>query len=176
MSGRYPEIVYTEEGLREGMQIEDANIPIDAKVALLDSTNASFGSNFLGDFPVEAVMKFLEKEHELWDAAGIKVTAVSVGDPMGWCHPVKIEEIFGTLRSNGQILHTSGRTCTTAGAWRSLPCMPPSGRWGPTIRCALRVPLAAWVGVPTAAMAKPLAWRRLRMSCTCWRAWGLTPA
>ena len=32
MSGRYPAIVYTEEGMREGMQIEDANIPIDAKV------------------------------------------------------------------------------------------------------------------------------------------------
>jgi hypothetical protein len=27
MSGRYPAIVYTEEGMREGMQIEDANIP-----------------------------------------------------------------------------------------------------------------------------------------------------
>jgi hydroxymethylglutaryl-CoA lyase len=37
MSGRYPEIVYTEEGMREGMQIEDANIPMDAKVALLDA-------------------------------------------------------------------------------------------------------------------------------------------
>lgn len=188
MSGRYPEIVYTEEGMREGMQIEDANIPIDAKVALLDalsetglkrivvgsfvsprytpqmarmdelmqkfhpkegvtytalalnqqgverarqysppltiergsgcptlrvhmcdvfarrntnrtqmqemavwpkaieqaraqgateagiSTNASFGSNFLGDFSVDAVMKFLQKEHELWDATGIKVS------------------------------------------------------------------------------------------------------
>src|SRR2546423_11464573 len=37
MSGRFPEIVYTEEGMREGMQIEDANIPIDAKVALLDA-------------------------------------------------------------------------------------------------------------------------------------------
>ena len=37
MSGRYPEIVYTEEGMREGMQIEDANIPIDAEVALLDA-------------------------------------------------------------------------------------------------------------------------------------------
>ena len=37
MPGRYPGIVYTEEGMREGMQIEDANIPIDAKVALLDA-------------------------------------------------------------------------------------------------------------------------------------------
>jgi len=33
MSGRYPAIVYTEESMREGMQIKDANIPIDAKVA-----------------------------------------------------------------------------------------------------------------------------------------------
>src|SRR5947209_16075456 len=37
MSGRYPEIVYTEEGMRKGMQVEDANIPIDAKVVLLDA-------------------------------------------------------------------------------------------------------------------------------------------
>lgn len=37
MSGRHPAIVYTEEGRREGRQIEDAHIPIDAKVALLDA-------------------------------------------------------------------------------------------------------------------------------------------
>ena len=34
MSGRYPAIIYTEEGMREGIQIEDANIPMVAKVAL----------------------------------------------------------------------------------------------------------------------------------------------
>lgn len=213
MSAQYPEIVYTEEGMREGMQIEDANIPVDAKVALLDAlsetglkrivvgsfvsprytpqmarmdelmqkfhpkpgvtytalalnekgverarqysppltiergsgmprlschmcdvfarrntnrsqmqemaawpriiaaakekgateagigTNATFGSNFLGDFSVDMSMKFLEKQHELWDAAGITVTSVSVGDPMGWCHPVKVEEIFGRVKA-----------------------------------------------------------------------------
>jgi len=240
MSGCYPEIVYTEEG----MQIEDANIPIDAKVALLDalsetglkrivvgsfinpqytpqmaridelmhkfhpktgatctalalneqgverakkysspltierssrltlrvhmcavfarrntnrsqmqemavwpkviarakeqgateadiSTNASFGSNFLGDFPVDAVMKFLEKEHEFWDAAGIMVTAVSVGDPMGGVIPSRSRKSLAVSRHNGRTSPTSGRTCTTAGVWRSLPCMPPSRRWGP---------------------------------------------
>ncbi len=37
MSGRYPEIVYTEEGMREGMQIESADIPVDLKVELLDA-------------------------------------------------------------------------------------------------------------------------------------------
>jgi hydroxymethylglutaryl-CoA lyase len=212
MSKRYPEIIYTEEGMREGMQIEDANIPIDAKVALLDAlsetglkrivvgsfvsprytpqmaridelmkkfhpkegvtytalalnqkgierakeysppltiergtgrptlrvhmcdvfarrntnrsqmqemavwpqviakakedgateagigTNATFGSNFLGDFTVDMTMKFLEMQHDLWDEADIPVTAVNVGDPMGWCHPVKVEEIFGRVK------------------------------------------------------------------------------
>ena len=212
MAGRYPKIVYTEEGMREGMQIEDAGIPIDSKVALLDAlsetglkrivvgsfvsprytpqmehideliqkfhpkegvtytavtlnqkgverakeysppltiemgselptlrvhmcdvfarrntnrtqmqemeawprviaeakeqgateagiwTNATFGSNFLGDFTVDMAMKFLEKQHELWDEAGIKVTMVGIGDPMGWCHPIKVEEIFSRIK------------------------------------------------------------------------------
>jgi hydroxymethylglutaryl-CoA lyase len=211
MATRYPTIIYTEEGMREGMQIEDANIPLEAKVALLDAlsetglkrivvgsfvspkytpqmarmddlmkmfrpktgvtylalalnekgverakqyappltmekdklprlfchmcdvfarrntnrsqmqemaawpriiaaakergakeagigTNASFGSNFVGDFTPGMVMKFLEKQHELWDAVGIKVTSVSIGDPMGWCHPVKVEEIFTRVK------------------------------------------------------------------------------
>jgi hydroxymethylglutaryl-CoA lyase len=212
MSERYPEIIYTEEGMREGMQIESADIPVDAKVALLDAlsetglkrivvgsfvsprytpqmaridelmekfhpkegvtytalalnpkgverareysppltiergsgrpalrvhmcdvfarrntnrsqmqemaqwpqviakakedgateaaigTNATFGSNFVGDFTVDMTMKFLEMQHELWDAAGIKVTQATVGDPMGWCHPLKVEEIFGRIK------------------------------------------------------------------------------
>jgi hydroxymethylglutaryl-CoA lyase len=211
MTGRYPKIVFTEEVMREGMQIEDANIPVDAKVELLNAlsgtglknivvgsfvsprytpqmknieevlrrftpkdgvnysamipndkglerakefsppltlsrgrgnprlsvhqcdvfvrrnynrsqmkemsswvatvaaarekgateagigTNATFGSNFLGDFPADVAMAFLTKQHELWDAAGIKVTSLSIGDPMGWCHPVKVEEILGRV-------------------------------------------------------------------------------
>jgi hypothetical protein len=36
MSG-YPKIVHTEEGMREGLQIESANIPVDAKIRLLDA-------------------------------------------------------------------------------------------------------------------------------------------
>jgi hydroxymethylglutaryl-CoA lyase len=212
MARGYPKIVFTDETMREGMQIEDANIPIDAKVELLNKisetglknivvgsfvspkytpqmknieevlkrftpkpgvtylamipnqkgterakqfsppltlqrgkglprtgvhqcdvfvrrnynrtqmqemaqwvktiaaakekgateagigTNATFGSNFLGDFPVEVTMTFLKKQHELWDAAGIKVTQVSVGDPMGWVHPLKVEQIFGQVK------------------------------------------------------------------------------
>ena len=212
MSGQHPTIVYTEEGMREGMQIEDAGISVDDKVALLDAlsetglkrivvgsfvsprytpqmarideivqkfspkegvtytalalndrgierakeysppltiergagrptltchmcdvfvrrntnrsqmqemerwpkiiakaqelgateagigTNATFGSNFLGDFTPDMSMKFLEKQHDLWDEARITVTAVSVGDPMGWCHPDKVEEILSRVK------------------------------------------------------------------------------
>ena len=212
MARRYPTINYTEEGMREGMQIEDENIPVSEKVELLDAlsetglkeivigsfvspkytpqmarideivtkftpkpgvgyyalalnpkgverakqyappltivrgsgrpslrvhqcdvfarrntnrtqmqemaawqgvidnavatgakeagigTNATFGSNYVGDFSVEMTMKFMEKQHELWDAVGITVTAVTIGDPMGWCHPVKVEEIFSQVK------------------------------------------------------------------------------
>ena len=33
----YPTLIYKEEGMREGMQIENSNIPVDDKVALLDA-------------------------------------------------------------------------------------------------------------------------------------------
>ena len=37
MPGKYPTVTWKEEGMQEGMQIEDANIFIDDKVALLDA-------------------------------------------------------------------------------------------------------------------------------------------
>jgi hydroxymethylglutaryl-CoA lyase len=236
MSERYPEIIYTEEGMREGMQIESADIPIDAKVALLDAlsetglkrivvgsfvsprytpqmaridelmekfhpkegvtytalalnpkgverakeysppltlergsgrpalrvhmcdvfarrntnrsqmqemaawpqtiakakedgateaaigTNATFGSNFVGDFTVDMTMKFLEMQHDLWDAAGIKVTQATVGDPMGWCHPLKVEEIFGRIKDKWpEIKHFGAQLHNSRGM--ALPSM-----------------------------------------------------
>ena len=33
----YPTVTYKEEGMREGMQIEDASIPVEDKVRLLDA-------------------------------------------------------------------------------------------------------------------------------------------
>ena len=207
-SDRYPDIVYIEEVMREGMQIEDAAIPVADKVALLDAlsdtgldqiavgsfvsarytpqmacieelarkftprpgvtylalalnargaeraqvyappltiergsprprlschmcdvfvrrnvnrsqadeiaawprtvakakaagareasigVNAAFGSNFLGDFPVESVLRMLEIQHALWDEAGSPVTELRLGDPMGWSHPAKVTELL----------------------------------------------------------------------------------
>jgi hydroxymethylglutaryl-CoA lyase len=202
---RWPKVVFTEEGMREGMQIEDANISVDDKARLLDSlsdtgikrivvgsfvspkwtpqmariddlvqkfhprpgviyfalalnqrgidrakqysppltiesdpyprlhchmcdvfvrrntnrsqmdeieqwpkivakaqergvkeagigANASWGSNFLGEFPVDVLMTMLERQHTMWDEAGIQVKSCSLGDPMSWCMPHKVEE------------------------------------------------------------------------------------
>ena len=223
MPGKYPTVTYSEEGMREGMQIEDANISIDDKIRLLDAlgetglknivvgsfvsprytpqmarmdelmskfkpvpgvtytalalnergverakeysppltiggrgtrpglschmcdifvrrntnrsqmqemenwpriiaraqetgvteaaigANASFGSNFLGDFSVDMYLAMLEKQHELWEDAGIKVTQASMGDPMGWCHPEKAEEIVYQVKERWpEIIHWSG--------------------------------------------------------------------
>ena len=74
--------------------------------------NASWGSNFLGEFEVDTLMTLLEYQHGLWDEAGIAVRSCSMGDPMSHCTPAKVEESIipceGALAGN-----------------RSLPPAPP---------------------------------------------------
>ena len=239
MASKYPKVVYKEEGMREGMQIEDANIPVDDKVRLLDAlsetglknivvgsfvspkwtpqmarideivakfhpkpgvtytalalnergverarqysppltieqdpwprlschmcdvfvrrnnnrtqmqevarwpqivaqaqersvteaaigTNASWGSNFLGEFSVNTLMTFLERQHRLWDEAGIRVVSVSMGDPMSWCRPDKVEEsIYQAKERWPEITHFklhlhNGRNMAIASAYAAL--------------------------------------------------------
>jgi hydroxymethylglutaryl-CoA lyase len=92
-------------------------------------TNATFGSNFVGDFSVDVTMKFLEKQHELWDAVGIKVTQVSVGDPMGWVHPYKIEQIFTRIKKQWPEVHDfrahlhNARGMATASTYVAIRCL-----------------------------------------------------
>ena len=54
--------------------------------------NSSWGSNFIGEIGVDTLMTMLEKQHRLWDEAGIEVVSVSMGDAMSWCRPDKVEE------------------------------------------------------------------------------------
>ena len=60
--------------------------------------NASWGSNFLGEFPVASLMTLLEKQHSMWDEVGIKVRSVSMGDPMSHCTPAKVEESLNRVK------------------------------------------------------------------------------
>src|SRR5579884_4301302 len=60
--------------------------------------NAAWGSNFVGPFSEEQRMTLLRRQHEMWDEAGIKVTAVSLGDPMSWNMPHVVEHQIETIR------------------------------------------------------------------------------
>lgn len=60
--------------------------------------NAAFGSNFIGDIPVDVGMKMLELQHSHWDAAGIPVVQLVLGDPMGWCHPAKVTDYLTRIK------------------------------------------------------------------------------
>lgn len=63
------------------------------------AVNAAWGSNFEGEFSLDQRMEMLRLEHALWDEAGIPVTKVMLGDPMGWCMPHVVEEQLEVIRS-----------------------------------------------------------------------------
>ncbi len=58
--------------------------------------NAAWGSNWLGQFDEEYRMRMLERQHELWTAAGIPVDRVWIGDPMAWNLP---DQVASQLRA-----------------------------------------------------------------------------
>jgi len=59
--------------------------------------NAAWGSNFCGQFSEAQRMSLLRRQHQLWDEAGITVTAVSLGDPMSWNMPHIVEQQLETI-------------------------------------------------------------------------------
>jgi hydroxymethylglutaryl-CoA lyase len=61
------------------------------------SINAAWGSNFVGAFSEAQRMEMLTRQHNLWDKAGIKVTAVGLGDPMSWNLPHIVEQQIETI-------------------------------------------------------------------------------
>lgn len=61
------------------------------------SINAAWGSNFEGRFTQEQRMDMLRRQHALWDAAGIPVRRVMLGDPMSWCMPHVVEDQLGAI-------------------------------------------------------------------------------
>jgi hydroxymethylglutaryl-CoA lyase len=54
--------------------------------------NAAWGSNWTGEFSLAQRMDFLQRQHDLWTAAGIEPVKVFIGDPMGWNMPDQVEE------------------------------------------------------------------------------------
>ena len=88
--------------------------------------NASWGSNFLGEFPVDTLMTLLEKQHGMWDEVGIKVRSVSMGDPMSHCTPAKVEESVYRVKerwpdiTNFRLHLHNGRNMAIASAYAAI--------------------------------------------------------
>ena len=93
--------------------------------------NASWGSNFLGEFPVDNLMTLFEKQHGMWDEVGIKVVSCSMGDPMSHCTPAKVEESISRVKErwpeiNHFRLHLhNGRNMAIASAYAALRTLGP---------------------------------------------------
>jgi hydroxymethylglutaryl-CoA lyase len=215
---RYPEVIFTEQAMREGMQIEDPDIPVDEKVRLLDAlsetglkrivvgslvnpkwvpqmacideiiqkfhpkegviytalymgsrglerymehvpplappensrnrtrchacdvfakrntnryqaqeiegwrgiieaaqeegvseatidVNATFGSNWCGDISLEYIMDLYQKQWDMWCEAGIKVTGIAAGDPMGWNMPDQVHKFILAVKERWTEIH-----------------------------------------------------------------------
>ena len=94
-------------------------------------TNASWGSNFLGEFPVDSLMIMLERQHSMWDEVGIDVRSVSMGDPMSHCTPAKVEEsVYRVKEKWPEISHIrlhlhNGRNMAIASAYAAMRILGP---------------------------------------------------
>ncbi len=93
--------------------------------------NASWGSNFLGEFPVDNLMTLFERQHSMWDDVGIKVVSCSMGDPMSHCTPAKVEESITRVKErwpeiNHFRLHLhNGRNMAIASAYAAMRTLSP---------------------------------------------------
>ena len=93
--------------------------------------NASWGSNFLGEFPVDSLMTLLEKEHNMWDEVGINVVSCAMGDPMSHCTPAKVEEsVYRVKEKWPEINHIrlhlhNGRNMAIASAYAAMRTLGP---------------------------------------------------
>ena len=94
-------------------------------------TNASWGSNFLGEFPVDNLMDMLERQHSMWDEVGIKVVSAAMGDPMSHCTPAKVEEsVYRVKEKWPEINHIrlhlhNGRNMAIASAYAAMRVLGP---------------------------------------------------
>lgn len=61
--------------------------------------NAAWGSNWLGEFTAEQRMDLLRRQEKLWREAGVAVTQVFLGDPMGWNMPDRVAAQIRQIRA-----------------------------------------------------------------------------
>jgi len=83
------------------MQEAHARGVSEAGIGLL----SAFGSNWLGEFGDEQHLRLLDHQHQLWSEAGIKVTRVSIADPMSWNMPHRVERLLAEIKNRWPTVH-----------------------------------------------------------------------
>jgi hydroxymethylglutaryl-CoA lyase len=88
--------------------------------------NAAWGSNWRGEFSQQERSRLLAEQYELWTRAGIPVTRVWIGDPMGWNLPhlvaaqvAEIHRRWPSITTFHLHLHDT-RGCALASAYSAL--------------------------------------------------------
>ena len=70
------------------------------------AVNAAWGSNWLGLFDQEYRMEMLERQHAMWEAAGVTIDRVWLGDPMAWNMPDQVGAQLLAIRERWPDIHT----------------------------------------------------------------------
>jgi len=78
------------------------------------STNARFGTNFLGAFPVEAVMKFFDKRRGSRSPRSVSATRWALA-AMTWSVPLLLQSQSASCIHNSSTFTTSGKVASRNG-------------------------------------------------------------
>ena len=103
----------------------------DGVTAATVRLGAAFGSNWTGDVAVADGLALIERMVRTWEAAGIGVDTVWLGDPMGWVHPLPMEAYVGEILRRWPSVRTihlhlhDQRGAALVSAWTALRAMPP---------------------------------------------------
>ncbi len=98
------------------------------------SINAAWGSNWRGEFSQEERTRLLAEQYEIWARAGIPVTRVWIGDPMGWNLPHQVAAQLAEIRRRWPSVTTfhlhlhDTRGCALASAYSALAELGPECR------------------------------------------------
>ena len=63
---------------------------------------SAFGSNWIGDFTDEQHLRLLDLQYLRWTDAGIRVTKVSIADPMSWNMPHRVERLLESIKTRAR--------------------------------------------------------------------------
>ena len=79
-------------------QIEKARAAGVSEGTISLASNA-WGSNWTGEFTLDQRMQVLDRMHQLWTEADIKVTCINFADAMSWAMPHQVEQQLAAVKA-----------------------------------------------------------------------------